>query len=228
VKSLAWSRAGTVLLALVFAGALQSVCAARDGEPKLADDEAIVLCRGTSTTVRNVEYWRVGTKRGFDISMRGGLTPQVVKAGRYYLHTYSTIYRNVFAPRFPEPAGTTATFDVPAGGVTYLGDLTAAPIRDFHVLKWNFAVALRPETLLEAQKAFPWLRKHPLYVSKDGGEAVPVRWSTDPAPPPIVPGEQRYAVTGPSSTMPAGRVRMARAATQPKTSRDPTHGRVST
>jgi hypothetical protein len=203
------------LLALLFAGALQSVCAAREREPKLADDEAIVLCRGTSATVRTVEYWRVGTKRGFDLSMRGGLTPQVVKAGRYYLHTYSTIYRNVFAPRFPEPAGTTATFEVPAGSVTYLGDLTAVPVRDFHVLKWNFAVALRPETLLDAQKAFPWLRKHPLYVSKEGGEAVPVRWSTDPAPPPIVPGEQRYAASGPSSTMPAQQVRMARAATPP-------------
>ena len=87
------------LLALLFASALPSVCAAREREPKLANDEAIVLCRGTSATVRTVEYWRVGTKRGFDLSMRGVLTPQVVKAGRYYLHTYSTIYRNVFAPR---------------------------------------------------------------------------------------------------------------------------------
>ena len=215
MKSLAWPRAGMALLALLFASALPSVCAAREREPKLANDEAIVLCRGTSATVRTVEYWRVGAKRGFDLSMRGGLTPQVVKAGRYYLHTYSTIYRNVFAPRFPEPAGTTATFEVPAGSVTYLGDLTAAPVREFHVLKWNFAVTLRPETLLEAQKDFPWLRKHPLYVSKEGGEAVPVRWSTDPAPPPIVPGEQRYAVSGRSSTMPAEQVRMARAGTPP-------------
>ena len=215
VKLLTWPRAGAALLALVFSGALQSVCAAREGEPKLADDEAIVLCRGTSSTVRTVEYWRVGTKRGFDVSMRGGLTPQVVKAGRYYLHTYSTIFRNVFAPRFPEPAGTTATFEVPAGSVTYLGDLTAEPVRDYQRIKWNFSVVLRPETLLEAQHAFPWLRKHPLYVSKDGGEAVPVRWSTDPAPPPIVPGEQRYGSYGPSSTTPAGQVRMARAATPP-------------
>jgi hypothetical protein len=200
---------------LVFSGALQSVCAAREGEPKLADDEAIVLCRGTSATVRNVEYWRVGTKRGFDVSMRGGLTPQVVKAGRYYLHTYSTVFRNVFAPRFPEPAGTSATFEVPAGGVTYLGDLTAAPVRDFYRIHWNFSVVLRPETLLEAEHAFPWLRKHPLYVSKDGGEAVPVRWSTDPAPPPIVPGEQRYGVNGPSAGVPTGQMRLSRAAAQP-------------
>jgi hypothetical protein len=215
VKLLAYSRVRGALLALAFSGALQSVCAARESEPKLADDEAIVLCRGTSTTVRNVEYRRIGTKQGFDVSMRGGLTPQVVKAGRYYLHTYSTIFRNVFAPRFPEPTGTTATFEVPAGSVTYLGDLTAEPVRDYQRIKWNFSVVLRPESLLEAQKAFPWLRKHPLYVLKDGGEAVPVRWSTDPAPPPLVPGEQRYGSYGPSSTTPPGRVRMARAATPP-------------
>jgi hypothetical protein len=215
VKLLAYSRVRGALLALAFSGALQSVCAARESEPKLADDEAIVLCRGTSTTVRNVEYRRIGTKQGFDVSMRGGLTPQVVKAGRYYLHTYSTIFRNVFAPRFPEPTGTTATFEVPAGSVTYLGDLTAEPVRDYRRIKWNFSVVLRPESLLEAQKAFPWLRKHPLYVLKDGGEAVPVRWSTDPAPPPLVPGEQRYGSYGPSSTTPPGQVRMARAATPP-------------
>ena len=215
VKLLAYSRVRGALLALAFSGALQSVCAARESEPKLADDEAIVLCRGTSTTVRNVEYRRIGTKQGFDVSMRGGLTPQVVKAGRYYLHTYSTIFRNVFAPRFPEPTGTTATFEVPAGSVTYLGDLTAEPVRDYRRIKWTFSVVLRPESLLEAQKAFPWLRKHPLYVLKDGGEAVPVRWSTDPAPPPLVPGEQRYGSYGPSSTTPPGQVRMARAATPP-------------
>jgi hypothetical protein len=215
VKLLAYSRVRGALLALAFSGALQSVCAARESEPKLADDEAIVLCRGTSTTVRNVEYRRIGTKQGFDVSMRGGLTPQVVKAGRYYLHTYSTIFRNVFAPRFPEPTGTTATFEVPAGSVTYLGDLTAEPVRDYQRIKWNFSVVLRPESLLEAQKAFPWLRKHPLYVLKDGGEAVPVRWSTDPASPPLVPGEQRYGSYGPSSTTPPGQVRMARAATPP-------------
>lgn len=215
VKILTYPRVGAALLALAFAGALQSVCAARESEPKLADDEAIVLCRGTSTTVRIVEYRRIGTKRGFDVSMRGGLTPQVVKAGRYYLHTYSTIFRNVFAPRFPEPADTTATFEVPAGSVTYLGDLTAERVRDYQRIKWNFSVVLRPESLLEAQKTFPWLRKHPLYVLKDGGEPVPVRWSTDPAPPPIVPGEQRYGSYGPSSTTPAGQVRMARAATPP-------------
>jgi hypothetical protein len=215
VKLLAYSRVRGALLALAFSGALQSVCAARESEPKLADDEAIVLCRGTSTTVRNVEYRRIGTKQGFDVSMRGGLTPQVVKAGRYYLHTYSTIFRNVFAPRFPEPADTTTTFVVPAGSVTYLGDLTAEPVRDYQRIKWNFSVVLRPESLLEAQKAFPWLRKHPLYVLKDGGEAVPVRWSTDPAPPPLVPGEQRYGSYGPSSTTPPGQVRMARAATPP-------------
>jgi hypothetical protein len=215
VKLLAYSRVRGALLALAFSGALQSVCAARESEPKLADDEAIVLCRGTSTTVRNVEYRRIGTKQGFDVSMRGGLTPQVVKAGRYYLHTYSTIFRNVFAPRFPEPTGTTATFEVPAGSVTYLGDLTAEPVRDYRRIKWNFSVVLRPESLLEAQKAFPWLRKHPLCVLKDGGEAVPVRWSTDPAPPPLVPGEQRYGSYGPSSTTPPGQVRMARAATPP-------------
>jgi len=215
VKLLAWPRAGMALLALVCSVALNTVCAAREGEPKLADDEAIVLCRGTSTTVRVVEYWRVGTKSGFDLSMRGTLTPQVVKAGRYYLHTYSTIYRNVFAPRFPEPADTTSTFVIPAGSVTYLGDVTAAPVRDFRRIKWNFAVTLRSQTLLEAQKTFPWLRKLPLYISRDGGEAVPVRWSTDPLPPPAVPGERRYGVNGPSSTIPTGQVRMARAATPP-------------
>jgi hypothetical protein len=192
VKSLGWPRACTALLVLVFLGALQNVRIARAGEPKLADDDAIVLCRGVSTTLRNVEYWRVGTKSGFFVSMRGALTPQVVKAGRYYLHSYSTIYRNVFAPGFPEPDNIAATVEVRAGSVTYFGDLTATAVHDYRRIRWNFSMALRPETLLQAQKAFPWLRKHPLYVSKDGGEVVPVRWSTDPAPPPVVPGEQRY------------------------------------
>ena len=176
-----------------------------------------MLCRGTSSTLRNVEYWRVGAKKGFDVFMRGELTPQVVKAGRYYLHTYSPVYRNVFPPRFPEPSDSAATVEVRAGSVTYFGDLVAAPVRDFHRIRWNFSMTLRPETLLEAQKDFPWLRKHPLYVSKDGGEVVPVRWSTDPVPPPKVPGEQRYGANEPSSTATAGQVRMARASIQPMT-----------
>jgi hypothetical protein len=192
VKLLAWPRASTALLALILTSALQGVCVARGGEPKLADDEAIVLCRGTSATVRNVEYRRVGAKSGFDVSMRGGLRPQVVKAGRYYLHSYTTIFRNVFPPRFPEPTDTATTFSIPAGSVTYLGDVTAVPVREFRSIKWNFSVVLKSGTLLEAQKSFPWLRKHPLYISTDGGEPVPVRWSTDPAPPPIVPGDRLY------------------------------------
>jgi hypothetical protein len=215
VKLPKWPRAGMALLALLSLGALQGACAAREGEPKLADDEAIVLCRGTSSTLRNVEYWRVGAKKGFDVFMRGELTPQVVKAGRYYLHTYSPVYRNVFPPRFPEPSDSAATVEVRAGSVTYFGDLVAAPVRDFHRIRWNFSMTLRPETLLEAQKDFPWLRKHPLYVSKDGGEVVPVRWSTDPVPPPKVPGEQRYGANEPSSTATAGQVRMAQVSTRP-------------
>ena len=215
VKLLGWLRAGTALLVLIFLGALQDARVARAGEPKLADDEAIVLCRGVSTTLRSVEYWRVGTKSGFFVSMNGGLTPQVVKAGRYYLHTYSTIYRNVFAPRIPEPDNVAATVEVRAGSVTYFGDLTAAPVHDFRRIWWKFSMALRSETLLQAQKAFPWLRKHPLYVSKEGGEVEPVRWSTDPAPPPVVPGEQRYAANSPSFGLPAGQVRLSLAAAQP-------------
>ncbi len=194
----------------MFFGALQNALIARAGEPKLADDEAVVLCRGFSTTLRYVEYWRVGTKSGFFVSMRGGLTPQVVKAGRYYLHSYSTVYRNVFAPNFPEPDNVAATIEVRAGSVTYFGDLTAAAVRDFRHIRWNFAMTLRPETLLQAQKSFPWLRKHPLYAAKDGGEVVPVRWSTDPVPPPAVPGDQRYGANRPS-----GQMRLARAAAQP-------------
>ena len=76
-------------------------------------------------------------------------------------------------------------------------------------------MAIRPETLLQAQKTFPWLRKHPLYVSKEGGEVVPVRWSTDPVPPPVVPGEQRYGVDRPSSGAPTGQARLSLAAAQP-------------
>jgi hypothetical protein len=62
----------------------------RAGEPKLAPDEAIVICKATAATLRNMEYWRVGQKHGFFVTLRGTLTPRVVKAGRYYLHTYST------------------------------------------------------------------------------------------------------------------------------------------
>jgi hypothetical protein len=197
-KLFGWSRAGTALLALVSLGVLQDARVAQAGEPKLADDEAVVLCRGSSDTLRYVEYWRVGAKNGFFVSMRGGLTPQVVKAGRYYLHSYSSVYRNVLSPRFPEPADPAASIEVRAGSVTYFGDLKASPIRDFRRIRWNFGVALRPETLQQAEKSYPWLRKYPLYVSKEGGEAVPVRWSTDPVPPPP-PGEQRYGdVTQPA------------------------------
>lgn len=193
MKLLGWRGARAALLGLVFLGALQNGGVARAGEPKLADDEAIVLCRGVSPILRSLEYWRVGAKGGFFVSMRGTLTPQVVKAGRYYLHSYSALNRNGFSPRFPEPGNMAATVEVRAGSVTYFGDITASLVRDFHRIRWSFAIALRPATLLEAQKSFPWLRKYPLYVSKEGGEAVPVDWSTDPAPPPEVPGERRYA-----------------------------------
>lgn len=142
--------------------------------------------------LRDVEYWRVGTRSGFFVTMRGVLTPRVVKAGRYYLHTYSTLYRNVFPPTFPEPVDVTAAVDVRPGAVTYFGDVTASQVRTPRGLKWKFAVAVNPATLIRAEKAFPWLQKYPLYVSKKSGEAVPVRWSTEPEPPKPVPGEQRY------------------------------------
>jgi hypothetical protein len=164
----------------------------RAGEPKLAGDEAIVLCRGDSPTLRYVEYWRVGVKTGFSITMRGVLTPRVVKAGRYYLHSYSTVFRNVFPPEYPEPTDMTATVDVRPGSVTYFGDLTAAFVRQPPGIKWSFALALKPDTLLQAAKSYPWLKKYPLYVSTAGGEAVPVSWSTDPIPPVPVPGDRLY------------------------------------
>jgi hypothetical protein len=165
---------------------------ARAGEPRLAADEALVLCRGVAPTLRYVQYRRVGTKSDVYIDMRGVLTPHVVKAGHYYLFSYATAFRNVFPPRFPEPTDPSASVDVRAGSVTYFGDLSAEPSRGSHQIKWKFAMALRPETLLDAEKSFPWLRKHPLYVSKEGGE-VPVRWSTDPLPPPAVHGKEVVA-----------------------------------
>jgi hypothetical protein len=215
VKLSGWPPGGTALLALVFFGVLQNARVARAGEPKLADDEAIVLCRGVSTTLRNVEYWRIGTKSGFFVSMRGSLTPKVVKAGRYYLHSYSTIYRNVFPPIFPEPGNTAATVEIRAGSVTYLGDMAASPVRDFRRIRWNFTIAFRPATLIDAEKSFPWLRKYPLYVPKDGGEVVPVRWSTDPLPPPVEPGERRYGDGGPPARAPEGQIRLSLSRAQP-------------
>jgi len=166
--------------------------AARAGEPKLRADEGIVLCRGTVTTLRYVEYRRVGARDDFYVMLRGVLTPRVVKAGRYYLRTYSTIYRNVFPPAFPEPAATADTVEVRAGSVTYVGDLTATQNRGLHRIWWSFALALNSATLLQARKSFPWLQKYPLYVARAGGEVVPVRWSTEPPPAPPPPGEQRY------------------------------------
>jgi hypothetical protein len=212
VKLLGSPRAGVGLLVCCLFGALHDVRVARAGEPQLAADDAIVLCRGVSPTLRNVEYWRVGTKGGFYVAMQGVLTPQVVKAGRYYLHSYSAVYRNVFPPRFPEPGNTAATVEVRAGSVTYFGDLTASPVHELRRIRWRFALALRPATLLDAQKAFPWLRKYPLYVSKEGGEVVPVRWSTEPASPPVQPGEQRYGSAG---QPPGGQIRLSLTAAQP-------------
>jgi hypothetical protein len=89
-------------------------------------------------------------------------------------------------------ACTGAAVDVRAGSVTYFGDLSAESSRGFRQVKWKFTMALRPETLLDAEKSFPWLHEHPLYVSKEGGE-VPVRWSTDPLPPPAVHGREVVA-----------------------------------
>jgi hypothetical protein len=181
-----WIKAA--FLALVTS--LLPVNAPRAGEPKLAADEAIVLCRATATTLRNVEYWRVGAKSGFFVTMRGTLTPHVVKAGRYYLHSYSTIYRNIFPPVMPEPQSLTATVDVPAGSVTYIGDVTVSQIVERGRVNWRFAVRLNPKTLLSAEKSFPWLEKYPLYASKSDGEAMRVRWSNDREPVRGVPGEQ--------------------------------------
>src|ERR1700731_2577115 len=62
VKLLGSPRAGVGLLVCCLFGALQDVRVARAGEPQLAADDAIVLCRGVSPTLRNVEHWRVGTK----------------------------------------------------------------------------------------------------------------------------------------------------------------------
>jgi hypothetical protein len=203
VKSTGWSRttgwpARAALLALAAVIVLLAERARAD-EPKLAPDEAIVLCRGTGAMLRNLEYWRVGTRSGFFVTMRGVLTPHVVKAGRYYLHSYSAQYRNVFPPTFPEPVDVAAAVDVRPGAVTYFGDVTASQVRTTRGLKWTFAVTVDRATLIRAQKSFPWLQNYPLYVWKKGGAVVPVRWSTEPEPPRPAPGEQRYgdAQTGP-------------------------------
>jgi hypothetical protein len=227
VKSTGWSRttgwaARAALLALAAVLALLAQSVARADEPKLAPDEAIVLCTGTGAMLRDLEYWRVGTRRGFSVSMRGVLTPRVVKAGRYYLHSYSTLYRNVFPPTFPEPVDVAAAVDVRPGAVTYFGDVTVSQVKTVRGPKWNFAVTANPATLIKAQKSFPWLQKYPLYVSKKGGEVVPVRWSTHPEPPKPVSGEQRYGSerplrTGPLTTSPT-RIPGSRSRTRPASS----------
>jgi hypothetical protein len=219
VKSRGWPHAGkvfpalAVLTALVLPLLLPRVV--RAGEPKLASDDAIVLSRGVSPTLRDVEYWRVGAKTGFTVTMKGVLMPRVVKAGRYYLHSYSTIYRNVFPPHFPEPDNQGATIEVRAGSVTYFGDLTGSLIRDPPRIRWGFGLALKTATLLEAEKSFPWLKKYPLYVAKEGGEAVRVRWSTEPAPPPAVPGDRLYGNNGGPSGGPGDPIGLEWVATRP-------------
>jgi hypothetical protein len=185
-----WTRLSAALTA--FGASLLTANAARAGEPKLAPDEAIVICKATAATLRNMEYWRVGQKDGFFVTMRGTLTPRVVKAGRYYLHTYSTFYRNIFPPTFTEPRDTTGTIDVLPGSVTYFGDVTATQIADRSGLTWRFAVALNPKTLLAAERAFPWVREYPLYVSKADGTSMRVRWSNDHEPSHGVSGGELY------------------------------------
>jgi hypothetical protein len=206
VKSTVWARASAALLVALLVELLGGRVA-RAGEPKLAPDEGIVLCKGVATTLRYVEYWRVGARKGFYVSMRDVLTPRVVKAGRYYLHTYTTIYRNVFPPRFPEPTDMAATIDVEPGSVTYFGDLSATPERRGRGVRWNFSSALTPATLQRARQVFPWLEKYPLYVPKQGGGVIPVRWSTEPLLPKPIPGEQRYG----SQALPGGAFRVSSA-----------------
>jgi len=181
----------------VLALSLLTCNAPRAREPQLAPDEAIVLCRASAATLRNIEYWRVGSKDGFFVSVRGVLTPRVVKAGRYYLRSYSPIYRNVFAPVLPEPHELAATIDVPAGSVTYIGDISALQIVDRGRLNWRFTVALKPATLLAAEKSYPWLQKYPLYASKSDGEALRLRWSNDREPVHGLPGHDVFGFVAP-------------------------------
>jgi hypothetical protein len=153
---------------------------ALDRAPSLKDNEAIVLIRTSCGSVRVLEFWQFGKREGFTLMACTSLHPLTVKAGHYYLHSYTPIYVNAGRATQKEPSSEEATLDVQAGAVTYLGDLFIQEDRSrLNELGWKSQIDFRRATLLEAKRDFPWLEKLPLFTDRVGRPPVPVSWSTD-------------------------------------------------
>jgi hypothetical protein len=139
--------------------------------------EAIVLAGcdddGSLRALDFREYWQ---KDKFTLNLHEALSPQIVKAGRYSLHSFVPVDPYASPGQYSDPKNLADTFEIKAGSVTYIGDFKTRRDADPSVHAWTVTVSFHPELLLEAKQHFPWLMKYPLYMAKVGERAQPVKW----------------------------------------------------
>jgi hypothetical protein len=148
-------------------------------EIKPREDEGIVVCGAYFWMVRDVSFRRLGTNKHFTIIQQpfGAQTPQAVKAGRYYLWTYSPMATDIHATQYQPPENDRDTLEIAPGTVTYLGDIFASQAVDsLHPI--TMRIVVRTATLREAVKTYPWLAHYPLRVVLQGKAPVPLPWDS--------------------------------------------------
>jgi hypothetical protein len=143
-------------------------------EPHLAHDEAILIYRTDFPSLKELIFWRVDARGSF-MARDLGRAPMVVKAGWYFLRSYTTMYTNLTADIFPEPKGREDAIELISGAVSYIGDVIGTLTPD-GAPAFNVKIEIRRETLVKARDLSPWLEKYPLFVSMQGREPTPMSW----------------------------------------------------
>ncbi len=141
-------------------------------EPHLASDEAVLLHGVHFSMLRQLSFWRVDKPGNFAIS---GSAPRVVKAGWYFLRSYTTAYVDLKTDVFPTPQRLEDAIEVISGAVTYIGDVIGTINKDKHP-PVSVKIEVRRETLVKAHETCPWVEKYPLFVSLQGREPRPMSW----------------------------------------------------
>jgi len=160
---------------VMLTGALASPVATSEvyHEPHLAHDEAILIYGLHFPSVRTLVFWRVDSRGSFSASDE--VAPKVVKAGWYFLRSYTTMYTDLAADVFPAPNRPEEGIELISGAVNYIGDVIGTINGDRHP-PVNVKIEVKRETLIKAHEQSRWLEKYPLFISLQGREPTPLSW----------------------------------------------------
>ncbi len=102
--------------------------------------------------------------------------PLVVAAGRYYLHSFRSMYDDVKDLKYARPDDADASFVVDAGTATYIGNWIVTEKRNLRGVNWEILKDYSPETLEYFLEKHPELASYPLYLTTEEGGHFPYSW----------------------------------------------------